>query len=219
MREEEGRAEKGCAFYTQRGEGQSLDSRAAILAAPCLPHPPTMPIESFQNRHPRLGERVFIHAGATVIGEVELGDEVSLWPGVVIRGDVNHIRIGARCNIQDNSVLHVSHRRAADPEGSPLLIGRDVSVGHAVILHGCVIGDECLIGMGSLVMDKAVLQPRVLLGAGSLVPEGRVLESGWLYLGRPARAVRRLTLEELGYFSYQSANYVRLAREYQSRSG
>lgn len=178
-----------------------------------------MPIESYLNSHPKLGEGVFLHAGATVIGDVELGDEVSVWPGVVIRGDVNHIRIGARCNIQDNSVLHVSHRSAADPEGSPLLIGRDVSVGHAVILHGCVIGDECLIGMGSLVMDKAVLEPRVLLGAGSLVPEGRVLESGWLYLGRPARAVRRLTPEELDYFSYQSRNYVRLAREYQGRSG
>ncbi|MDP2433269.1 MAG: gamma carbonic anhydrase family protein [Pseudomonadota bacterium] len=173
-----------------------------------------MPVEPFQTFHPRLGKQVFIHAGATVIGDVELGDEVSVWPGVVIRGDVSHIRIGARSNIQDNSVLHVSHRRAADPEGSPLLIGCDVTVGHAVILHGCVIGDECLIGMGSLVMDKAVLQPRVLLAAGSLVPEGRVLESGWLYLGRPARAVRRLTPEELDYFAYQAGNYARLAREY-----
>jgi len=133
---------------------------------------------------------------------------------VVIRGDVNHIRIGARSNIQDNAVLHVSHRRAADPEGAPLIIGCDVTVGHAAILHGCTIGDECLIGMGSLVMDKAVLQPRVLLGAGSLVPERAVLESGWLYLGRPAWAVRRLTAEELDTFAYQAGNYVRLAREY-----
>ena len=173
-----------------------------------------MPIEPYQDFHPRLGEGVYLHASATVIGDVELGDAVSVWPGVVIRGDVNRIRIGARSNIQDNSVLHVGHRRAADPEGSPLLVGRDVTVGHAVILHGCTIGDECLIGMGSLVMDKAVLEPRVLLGAGSLVPEGRVLESGWLYLGRPARAVRRLTREELDYFAYQAGHYLRLAREY-----
>jgi carbonic anhydrase/acetyltransferase-like protein (isoleucine patch superfamily) len=177
-----------------------------------------MPTEPYLNMQPRLGEDVYIHASATVIGDVELGDAVSVWPGVVIRGDVNCIRIGARSNIQDNSVLHVSHRRAADPEGSPLLIGSDVTVGHAVILHGCTIGDQCLIGMGSLVMDKALLQPRVLLGAGSLVPEGRVLESDWLYLGRPARAVRRLTPEELGYFSYQAGNYARLAREYAGRS-
>jgi carbonic anhydrase/acetyltransferase-like protein (isoleucine patch superfamily) len=173
-----------------------------------------MPIEPYQEFQPKLGEGVFIHPGATVIGDVELGESVSVWPGAVIRGDVNRIRVGARSNIQDNSVLHVSHRRAADPEGAPLLIGRDVTVGHAVILHGCCIADECLIGMGSLVMDKAVLQPRVLLGAGSLVPEGRVLESGWLYLGRPARAVRRLTPEELEYFAYQAGNYARLAREY-----
>lgn len=177
-----------------------------------------MPIESYQTFHPKLGEGVYLHASATVIGDVELGDAVSVWPGVVIRGDVNAIRIGARSNIQDNSVLHVSHRRAADPEGSPLSIGRDVTVGHAVILHGCAIGDECLIGMGSLVMDKAVLQPRVLLAAGSLVPEGRVLESGWLYLGRPAKAVRRLTPEELEQFAYQAGRYARLAREYRGDS-
>jgi carbonic anhydrase/acetyltransferase-like protein (isoleucine patch superfamily) len=173
-----------------------------------------MSIEPFQNHLPHLGEQVYIHASATVIGEVDLGNAVSVWPGVVIRGDVNRIRIGPRSNIQDNSVLHVSHRRAADPEGSPLLIGRDVTVGHGVILHSCSIGDECLIGMGSLVMDKAVLQTRVLLGAGSLVPERAVLESGWLYLGRPAKAVRRLTPEELDYFTYQAGNYVRLARDY-----
>ena len=145
---------------------------------------------------------------------------MSVWPGVVIRGDVNRIRIGPRSNIQDNSVLHVSHRRSADPDGSPLILGRAVTVGHGVILHGCSIGDECLIGMGSLVMDKAVLQSQALLGAGSLVPERAVLESGWLYLGRPAKAVRRLTPEELDYFAYQAANYVRLAREYAGgRSG
>jgi carbonic anhydrase/acetyltransferase-like protein (isoleucine patch superfamily) len=178
-----------------------------------------MPVETYRNFRPRLGAGVFIHAGATVIGDVELEDGVSVWPGVVIRGDVNRIRIGARSNVQDNAVLHVSHRRATDPDGSPLLIGCDVTIGHAVILHGCTIGDECLVGMGSLVMDKAVLQPRVLLGAGSLVPEGRVLESGWLYLGRPAKALRRLTPEELDYFTYQSGNYLRLAQEYAGRPG
>ena len=176
-----------------------------------------MAIETYQNISPRLGAGVFVHASAVVIGDVELAEGASVWPGAVIRGDVNRIRIGPRSNVQDNAVLHVSHCRAADPEGSPLLIGGDVTIGHAVILHGCTIGDECLIGMGSLVMDKVVLQPRVLLGAGSLVPEGRVLESGWLYLGRPAKAVRRLTPEELAYFTYQSANYQRLAREYAGR--
>jgi len=175
-----------------------------------------MAIESYRDQTPRLGRDVYIHPSATVIGDVELGDEASVWPNVVIRGDVNRIRIGARSNIQDGSILHVSHRRASDPEGAPVFIGRDVSVGHAVILHGCAVGDECLVGMGCLVMDKAVLEPRVLLGAGSLVPEGRVLKSGWLYLGRPARAVRELAAEELDYFAYLAANYVRLAAEYRS---
>lgn len=173
-----------------------------------------MAIESYRDHAPRLGRDVYIHPSATVIGDVELGDEVSVWPHVVIRGDVNLIRVGARSNIQDGAILHVSHRRASDPEGSPLRVGRDVSVGHGVILHGCTVGDECLVGMGCLVMDKAVLEPRVLLGAGSLVPEGKVLKSGWLYVGRPAKALRALDADELAYFTYLARNYVALAAEY-----
>jgi carbonic anhydrase/acetyltransferase-like protein (isoleucine patch superfamily) len=173
-----------------------------------------MAIELYRDKRPKMGRDVFVHPTATIIGDVELADQASIWPNVVIRGDVNFIRVGERSNVQDGSVLHVSRRRSADPDGAPLTIGRDVSVGHGVILHGCSIHDECLIGMGSLVMDKAVLEPRVLLGAGSLVPAGRLLESGWLYLGRPARQVRPLTEEELAYFAYLAGNYAALAREY-----
>lgn len=173
-----------------------------------------MAIETYRGMTPKLDESVYVHATATVIGDVEIDAEASIWPGVVIRGDVNKIRIGARSNIQDGSILHVTHRSKHNPDGAPLIIGCNVTVGHAVILHGCRIHDECLIGMGSLVMDNAVLEPRVLLGAGSLVPEGRVLAGGWLYLGRPARQVRRLSEEELSYFAYQAVNYVRLADEY-----
>ena len=173
-----------------------------------------MAIERYKDMQPKLGQDVFVHAAATVIGDVELGDQVSVWPSAVIRGDVNSIRIGAGSNIQDCAVLHVSHKSAVDPVGAPLVIGRNVTVGHTVILHGCTIGDNCLIGMGSLVMDKAVLQDHVLLGAGSLVPEGKVLESGWLYLGRPAKALRRLTDEEMAYFEYSARHYIQLAAEY-----
>ncbi len=173
-----------------------------------------MPIETFSGRIPRLGRRVFIHPSAQVIGEVDLAEDVSIWPGAVLRGDVNFIRVGAGSNIQDNSVLHVSHRHPGDPEGAPLILGREVTVGHGVILHGCTIGDRCLIGMGSLVLDKTVIEDRVLLGAGSLVPEGKVLESGWLYLGRPAKAVRRLSEDELAYFAYSARNYIELAAAY-----
>jgi carbonic anhydrase/acetyltransferase-like protein (isoleucine patch superfamily) len=111
--------------------------------------------------------------------------------------------------------LHVSHRHSDNPDsGAALIIGERVTIGHNVILHGCEIGDECLIGMGSIVMDKVVLQPHVLLGAGSLVPEGKVLESGYLYLGRPAKLVRPLTEEELARFAYSAAHYVRLANNH-----
>ena len=173
-----------------------------------------MAIESYKGVMPTLGEQVYVHASATVIGDVVLGDRVSIWPGVVVRGDVNRIRIGADSNVQDNTVLHVSHRSPADPEGAPLTLGRHVTVGHACILHGCEIGDECLIGMGALVMDRAVIQPRVLLGAGSLVPEGKTLESGWLYVGRPAKPVRALTEAELAGLRAHAEHYVAWAADY-----
>jgi carbonic anhydrase/acetyltransferase-like protein (isoleucine patch superfamily) len=132
----------------------------------------------------------------------------------VVRGDVNSIRIGAGTNIQDNSALHVSHKTAADPAGGPLFIGSRVTVGHSVILHACTVEDECLIGMGSIILDRAVVKKHVLLGAGSLVPEGKVLESGYLYLGSPARKVRELTPEEMAYFNYSAEHYIKLMRSY-----
>lgn len=175
-----------------------------------------MAIEAFRGILPNIGRDVFIHVTATVIGEVTLADGVSVWPGAVLRGDVNFIRIGAETNIQDNAVLHVSHRRPEEPDGAPLLVGERVTLGHGVILHGCTVGDECLIGMGTLVMDHAVIEPHVLIGAGSLVTEGQVLESGWLYLGRPARQVRRLGEDELARFAYQARQYRELARAYRT---
>ena len=168
----------------------------------------------YQGFTPQIGEGVYLHPASTVIGDVVLGDHVSVWPGVVIRGDVNHIRIGAGSNIQDLSVLHVSHRSDSDPNGAPLIIGQHVTVGHKVILHGCTIADECLIGMGSIVMDKVIVQKNVLLGAGSLVPEGRELESGYLYLGSPARKVRALTDAELAHFMYSANHYMRIKNQY-----
>lgn len=163
---------------------------------------------------PRLAPGAWVHPRATVIGEVSLAADTSVWPGAVIRGDVNRIDIGVASNIQDGSVLHVAHRGEHNPDGGALVIGARVTVGHTVILHACTVGDECLIGMGSIVLDRAVIEPRVLLGAGSLVPEGKTLESGWLYLGRPAKPVRRLTEQELAYFNYSAAHYVTLARSY-----
>ena len=165
---------------------------------------------------PTLAAGAWVHPRATVIGEVALAANASVWPGAVFRGDVNSISVGAASNIQDGSVLHVSHKTPANPAGGPLVIGARVTVGHTVILHACTIEDECLIGMGSIILDRAVVQKHVLLGAGSLVPEGKVLESGHLYLGRPAKLVRALSDEEIAYFNYSAEHYVQLARSYQS---
>ena len=172
------------------------------------------PVQAYQGVYPQLAEGVYIHPTATVIGDVVLADDVSVWSGTVIRGDINSIRIGAGTNVQDLSVLHVGHKSSEDPAGAPLIIGSNVTIGHNVILHGCTIEDECLIGMGSIVMDKVVVQKHVMLGAGSLVPEGKVLESGYLYLGSPVRKIRKLTEKEHAHFMYSAEHYIKLKNNY-----
>lgn len=171
-------------------------------------------IQTFQAHMPQLANRVYVDPSATIIGDVHIGQDSSIWPGAVVRGDVNLIRIGQGTNIQDLSTLHVSHKSKVDPLGAPLIIGNYVTVGHNVVLHGCKLEDACLIGMGSMVMDKSVVQKHVLLGAGSLVPEGKVLESGYLYLGRPAKKIRPLTPEEIAHFMYSANNYIQLKNQY-----
>ena len=171
-------------------------------------------IQSFKDKLPALAKSVYVHAAATIIGDVKIEADCSIWPGVVIRGDVNFVQIGCGTNVQDLSILHVNHRTSQDPEGSPLVIGQYVTIGHAVILHGCTIEDECLIGMGSIVMDKAIVQKHVLLAAGSLVPEGKVLESGYLYVGRPAKKLRALTQEEILGLMASAQSYIALKNAY-----
>jgi carbonic anhydrase/acetyltransferase-like protein (isoleucine patch superfamily) len=171
-------------------------------------------LRSFDGVDPELGQRTWIDPAATVIGRVRLADDVSVWPGVVLRGDVHSIEIGARTNIQDNTVCHVTHDGPQVPGGFPLVVGEDVTVGHAAVLHACTIGNRCLIGMGALVLDGAVIDDDVMIGAGSLVAPGKRLESGWLYRGRPARPARELTAEELEMLRYSAAHYVRLKDRY-----
>ena len=169
-----------------------------------------MSIRSYQQFTPLLGERVFVDASAVVLGDVEIGDDSSVWPLVVIRGDMHSIRIGERSSVQDGSVLHITHAGPFNPGGYPLNIGDDVTIGHKVVLHGCNVGNRVLIGMGSIVMDGVVIEDEVVLGAGSLVPPGKRLESGYLYVGSPAKQARPLSEKERSYFSYSAANYVRL---------
>src|SRR5690625_1300476 len=171
-------------------------------------------LRTYQGHTPELGERVWVDPSAVVIGDVVIGDDSSIWPQAVIRGDVHSIRIGARTSIQDGSVLHVTHVSDYNPKGLRLTLGDDVTVGHGVTLHGGTLGNRMLVGVGSIVLDGAIVEDEVMIGAGSLVAPGKRLESGYLYLGSPCRRARALTDSEREFFRYSSANYVKLKATY-----
>ena len=173
-----------------------------------------MTLRAFKNKRPIIGASVYIDESAVLIGDVTLGDDVSIWPTVVIRGDVESITIGAGTNVQDGSVLHVSHAGHYSAKGHPLTIGKSVTIGHRAVLHACTIGDYCLVGIGAIIMDDAVLDAYVMLGAGTLVPPGKHLESGFLYVGSPAKVMRPLTESEISYLKYSAEHYVLLKNEY-----
>ncbi|MBI6924848.1 MULTISPECIES: gamma carbonic anhydrase family protein [Pseudomonas] len=169
-----------------------------------------MAIRSFQQHHPKLGARVFVDRSAVVLGDVEIGEDSSVWPLVVVRGDMHRIRIGARTSVQDASVLHITHASPFNPDGFALIIGDEVTIGHKVMLHGCTLGNRILVGMGSTVMDGAIVEDEVIIGAASLVPPGKRLVSGYLYMGSPVRQVRLLNDQERAFFAYSAGNYVKL---------
>jgi carbonic anhydrase/acetyltransferase-like protein (isoleucine patch superfamily) len=173
-------------------------------------------LRSFQGKAPSLGERVFIDASAVVLGDVTLGDDVSVWPQTTVRGDMHRIEIGARTSVQDGSVLHITHAGPFNADGWPLVIGSDVIIGHGVILHGCTIGDRVLVGMGAIVMDGAVVESDVVIAAAALVTPGKRLVSGFLYAGSPARQMRPLSEKEMAFFVYSAGNYVRLKDQHLS---
>ncbi len=175
-------------------------------------------IRRFGDKFPELGARVLIDASAVVIGDVVLGDDCSVWPHVTLRGDVNSIRIGSRSNVQDGSVLHVTHAGSSNPQGHALVIGDDVTVGHRAILHGCRIGNRVLIGMGATVMDGAVVEDDVIVAAASLVAPGKTLVAGFLYKGSPAQPVRKLSEQEIDAIAYNARHYVRLKDNYLAQS-
>jgi len=161
-----------------------------------------------------MGQRVMVDATSVVIGDVRVADDVGIWPLVAIRGDVNYVQIGARSNIQDGSVLHVTHKASYNPEGNPLIIGEDVTVGHKVMLHGCTVGNRVLVGMGSILLDGVVVEDDVMIGAGSLVPQNKRLASGFLYLGSPVKQIRPLTEAEIAGLKYSANNYVKWKDDY-----
>lgn len=174
-----------------------------------------MSIRSFKQFNPVIGNGVYIDGSAQVIGQVEIGDDSSIWPNTTVRGDVNWIKIGANTSVQDGSVLHVTHDHTnKHPGGFPLIIGNQVTVGHNVVLHGCTIEDNCLIGMGAIILDDAHLEKNVFLAAGALVSPGKKLESGYLYVGSPAKKARALTEDEIEGLQYSADHYVKLKNEY-----
>ena len=169
-----------------------------------------MPITPYRSIVPKVSTSVFVAGSAQIIGDVEIQEHTSVWFNAVIRGDVNSIRIGSFTNIQDLTLCHVSHQSKDQPNGAELNIGDYVTIGHSCILHGCQIGNHCLVGMGSIVMDHAIIQDHVMIGAGSLVAENKVLESGYLYLGRPAKKYRKLTDSEIKYLKYSAEHYAKV---------
>jgi len=172
-------------------------------------------IRSFRGHTPQISNSAYVDPSAVVIGQVRLGEQASLWPLVVARGDIHSIDIGDRTNIQDGSILHVTRPSERCQAGYPLCIAHDVTVGHQACLHGCVIEHHCLIGMGAVVLDGAHIQPYTLLAAGSLVPPGKILEGGHLWLGNPVVKSRLLSEQEREYLTLSAHHYVALAQEYQ----
>ena len=165
-------------------------------------------------KSPLVGERVYIDPACTVIGDVSLGDDCSVWPGTVIRGDMHRIRIGQRCSVQDGAVLHITHASDYNPDGWPLTIGDDVTIGHKAVLHGCTVGSRVLVGVGAIVMDGAVVEDEVIVGAGCMVPPGKTLQSGYVYVGNPVKQLRPLSEKECSFFQYTAGNYVKLKDQY-----
>ena len=173
-----------------------------------------MTVRAFEGHTPRVPGSAYVDAQALVVGDVELGADSSVWPMTVLRGDVHSIRIGARTNLQDGSVVHVTHDCQYSPGGFAATVGDDVTVGHRAVLHACTVGDRCLVGMGAVVLDGAAVADETMLAAGCLVPPGRELEGGCLWVGSPARRLRALTGAERDFLRYSAAHYVELKNRF-----
>jgi len=174
----------------------------------------TTNIRPYKGILPSIGSDNYIDESAILVGDITLSDDVSIWPLVAARGDVNTITIGSRTNIQDGTVLHVTRKSLENPQGNPLIIGSDVTVGHKCMLHGCQLGNRILVGMGAIIMDGAVIEDDVFIGAGSLVPPNKTLVSGYLYVGNPVKQARPLKESEAAFLKQSAINYAELKNDY-----
>jgi gamma-carbonic anhydrase len=170
-------------------------------------------IRSYKGRKPQIAATAYVDPAAVVIGDVTIGEHASVWPGVVIRGDVHYIRIGARTNVQDGSVLHVMR------DEWPLILGDNVTIGHGVVLHGCTIESRCLIGMGSIILNGAKIGAGSIIAAGTLVPEGTPVPPGSLFMGHPGKFRRSLTAEDQASIDNYAARYVEYKESYKGEVG
>ena len=173
-----------------------------------------MKLRIYRGILPSVADSAYVDPAAVVIGDVEIGADSSVWPGAVIRGDVQRIRIGARSNVQDGGIVHVTHDGPYTPGGFPTLIGDDVTIGHAAVIHACTLEDACLIGMHATVLDGAVVKKYGFVGAGSLVPPGKVVGERELWLGNPAKCVRLLNDKQVEQMHYSADHYVRIKDGY-----
>lgn len=171
-------------------------------------------IMSFEGKTPKMGERVWVHPSSTIIGDVSLGEDVSIWPGVIIRADVNSVIIGDRTNIQDGSIIHVTNPGANPPHGYPTMIGNDVTIGHGAMLHGCTVGEGVLIGMRAILLDGSRVEKHAILGAGALLAPGKVVKTGEVWVGAPARRIKVLTDKEIEDLYFSAKQYVTLKDRY-----
>ena len=175
-----------------------------------------MAIRKFEQFTPQIAASAFVDESAVVTGNVVIGADSSVWPMCSVRGDIHSINIGERTNIQDGSILHVTHDSEFAPGGNALSIGSDVTVGHNAVVHACTVEDLCLIGMGSVLLDGAVIRSGVIIGAGSLVPPGKKLESGYLWLGSPVKKARELKDAERAFLEYSASHYVDLKNRHRA---
>jgi len=171
-------------------------------------------LRPYKGVFPNVKDSNYIDSSAVIVGDITLAEDVSIWPLVAARGDVNTITIGERSNIQDGSVLHVTHKNKDNPKGYPLIIGTDVTIGHKCMLHGCTLGNRILVGMGTIILDNSIIEDDVFIGAGSLVPPNKTLVSGYLYVGNPVKQVRPLKDSEMAFLKKSALNYVNYKNDY-----